>query len=84
MPDGTNLAGPGAGADPTAPARARATRRALSAHGPTVLRPVRILHVVMRMDRGGIETSLMQLLKTVDRQRYPMDFLVLREQPGAN
>jgi glycosyltransferase involved in cell wall biosynthesis len=45
-------------------------------------RPLRILHVIMRMDRGGIETSLMHLLKTVDRQRYQMDFLVLRQEPG--
>ena len=47
------------------------------------LRPLRILHVIMRMDRGGIETSLMQLLRTVDRQRYRMDFLALHGQPGT-
>jgi glycosyltransferase involved in cell wall biosynthesis len=40
-------------------------------------RPLRILHVAMRMDRGGIETSLLQLLRTIDRQRYRMDFLAL-------
>jgi glycosyltransferase involved in cell wall biosynthesis len=42
----------------------------------------RILHVVTRMDRGGIETSLMHLLRLVDRERYRMDFLVLRGEPG--
>jgi glycosyltransferase involved in cell wall biosynthesis len=46
-------------------------------------RPCRILHVIMRMDRGGIETSLMQFLRTIDRRRYQMDFLALNQQPGA-
>ena len=49
----------------------------------TTLRPLRILHVVVRMDRGGIEVSLMQLLRTIDRRRYQMDFLVLDGRPGA-
>jgi glycosyltransferase involved in cell wall biosynthesis len=49
---------------------------------PRAVPPRRILHVVTRMDRGGIETSLMHLLRTVDRRRYQMDFLVLREEPG--
>jgi glycosyltransferase involved in cell wall biosynthesis len=49
----------------------------------TKARSRRILHVIMRMDRGGIETSLMQLLRTIDRQRYQMDFLALNPQPGA-
>jgi glycosyltransferase involved in cell wall biosynthesis len=48
-----------------------------------VLRPVRILHVVARMDRGGIETSLMHLLRTVDQRRYQMDVMTLSTQPGA-
>jgi glycosyltransferase involved in cell wall biosynthesis len=81
MPDCTDLALPQAGAE-TAPGPARAGRPTSSAEGPMVPRPVRILHVIMRLDRGGIETSLMQLLKTVDRQRYRMDFLVLSAQPG--
>ena len=49
----------------------------------TAVRPLRILHVVTKMDRGGIEVSLMQLLRTIDRQRYRMDFLVLDGRPGA-
>ncbi|MGH6944066.1 MAG: glycosyltransferase [Geminicoccaceae bacterium] len=53
------------------------------AEDPGGLRPRRILHVLARMDRGGIETSLMELLRTIDRQRYHMDFLALSEQPGA-
>ena len=39
-------------------------------------RPVKILHIVGRMNRGGVETWLMNLLRTVDRQSWQMDFLV--------
>lgn len=39
-------------------------------------RPVRILHVVGGMDRGGVETWLMHILHHIDRDRYRMDFLV--------
>lgn len=38
--------------------------------------PIRILHVVGGMDRGGAETWLMHVLRAVDRERYHMDFLV--------
>jgi glycosyltransferase involved in cell wall biosynthesis len=44
----------------------------------------RILHVVGRMQRGGIENWLMQLLRVVDRRRYQMDFLVLDGRPSAH
>ncbi|MBD2609284.1 hypothetical protein H6G81_33475 [Scytonema hofmannii FACHB-248] len=37
---------------------------------------IRILHVVGLMDRGGLETWLMQVLRNCDRQRFQMDFLV--------
>src|ERR1700674_3108447 len=37
--------------------------------------PVRILHVVGGMDRGGIETWLMHALQRVDRRHFHMDFL---------
>jgi Glycosyltransferase Family 4 len=53
------------------------------AQAEAAARPCRILHVVMRMDRGGIEVSLMQLLRAIDRQRYQMDFLALVEGPGS-
>ena len=45
-------------------------------------RPRRILHVVSSLERGGIELWLMQVLQTIDRERYPMDFLVLNASPG--
>jgi hypothetical protein len=42
-------------------------------HDRRAVAPRRILHVVTRMDRGGIETSLMQLLRSVDRQQHSVD-----------
>jgi glycosyltransferase involved in cell wall biosynthesis len=43
----------------------------------------RILHVVGGMNRGGIETWLMQILRHIDRDRFPMDFLVHTTQESA-
>lgn len=37
---------------------------------------IRILHVVGGMNRGGIETWLMHILRHIDRDRFQMDFLV--------
>lgn len=45
-------------------------------------RPIRILHVVGAMVRGGIETWLMHVLRHIDRDRFLMDFLVLTTKPG--
>ncbi len=42
---------------------------------------IRILHVVGGMNRGGIETWLMHVLRHIDRDRFHMDFLVHTEQP---
>jgi glycosyltransferase involved in cell wall biosynthesis len=39
-------------------------------------RPIRILHVLGGMDRGGVETWLMHVLRNIDRQQFQMDFLV--------
>jgi len=38
--------------------------------------PVRVLHVVGAMNRAGIETWLMNVLRRMDRTRLRMDFLV--------
>jgi glycosyltransferase involved in cell wall biosynthesis len=43
----------------------------------------RILHVVGGMNRGGVETWLMHVLRHIDRKRYQMDFLVQTEAPCA-
>ena len=44
---------------------------------------MRILHVLGKLDRGGVETWLVQLLRQVDRSRYQMDFLVHTTAAGA-
>lgn len=38
--------------------------------------PIRVLHVVGGMNRGGIETWLMHMLRHIDRERFNIDFLV--------
>lgn len=37
--------------------------------------PIRVLHVVGRMDRGGIETMIMNLYRNIDRSKVQFDFL---------
>ncbi len=46
-------------------------------------KPVRILHVVGGMDRGGAETWLMHVLRQIDRTKFQMDFLVHTDRPCA-
>lgn len=43
--------------------------------------PVRILHVVVNMNRGGAETLLMNLYRNIDRTKVQFDFLTCK--PGA-
>lgn len=43
----------------------------------------RILHAVGVLDRGGIETWLLHLLRRADRQRLQLDFLVHSPHPGV-
>jgi len=45
--------------------------------------PRRILHAVPSLERGGIETWLMQMRLSVDPARYAMDFLVLHREAGT-
>lgn len=42
---------------------------------------IRILHVIGGMNRGGIETWLMHVLRNIDRDHFCMDFLVHTNQP---
>jgi glycosyltransferase involved in cell wall biosynthesis len=44
---------------------------------------MRILHVLGTLDRGGVETWLVQVLRHIDREKYQMDFLVHTTEPGA-
>lgn len=43
----------------------------------------RILQIVGGMNRGGVETWLMHVLRHIDRTRYHMDFLVHTTKPCA-
>jgi glycosyltransferase involved in cell wall biosynthesis len=44
---------------------------------------IRVLHVVGGMNRGGVETWLMHVLRNLDRKRFSFDFLVHTTQPCA-
>ena len=44
---------------------------------------MRILHVLGRLNRGGVEAWLVQMLGHVDRSRYEMDFVVHTTEPSA-
>ncbi|MES4785711.1 MAG: glycosyltransferase, partial [Nitrospiraceae bacterium] len=46
-------------------------------------RPLRILHIVGGMNRGGVETWLMHILRHIDRSRFHMDFMVHTDQACA-
>ena len=45
--------------------------------------PIRVLQAVGGMNRAGVETWLMHVLRNMDRKRVGMDFLVFTDQPGA-
>ena len=44
---------------------------------------IKILQIIGRMDRGGVETWLMHILRKIDRDQYQLDFLVHTNQPAA-
>ena len=39
------------------------------------MKPIRILHVVTYMGRGGLETMLMNYYRQIDRNEVQFDFL---------
>lgn len=43
-------------------------------------KPIRVLHVVTHMNRGGLETMLMNYYRNIDRNQIQFDFLVHRSQ----
>lgn len=45
--------------------------------------PIRVLHVVGKMDRGGTETWLMNILRNIDREQIQIDFVVHSDSPGV-
>lgn len=46
-------------------------------------KPIRILHVTFAMDRGGMESRLMDLFRHIDRSRVMFDFLENTDRAGA-
>jgi glycosyltransferase involved in cell wall biosynthesis len=52
-------------------------------HQTRSTKPLRILHVVGGMDRGGAETWLMHILRNIDRDRFQMDFLTPEDRHYA-
>jgi glycosyltransferase involved in cell wall biosynthesis len=46
-------------------------------------RPIRILEVVNRMDREGVQTWLMHILRRIDRSEFAIDFLSHSDQQSA-
>lgn len=42
--------------------------------------PVRILHIVTHMNRGGLETMLMNYYRNIDKSKVQFDFLVHRKE----
>lgn len=45
--------------------------------------PIRVLHVVGIMNRGGLETLLMNIYRKIDRTKIQFDFLVHQDQKGV-
>jgi glycosyltransferase involved in cell wall biosynthesis len=45
--------------------------------------PIRVLHVLGALNRGGIETWLLHVLRHADRSTFRMDFVVHTEKAGA-
>ncbi len=39
-------------------------------------KPIRVLHALAGLNRGGIETWLVNVLHRIDREKYHFDFLV--------
>jgi glycosyltransferase involved in cell wall biosynthesis len=47
------------------------------------MKQIRVLHVVGVMDRGGVETWLLHVMRCIDRRKLQMDFLVHTTRTGA-
>ena len=45
--------------------------------------PIRVLQVVTHMNRGGLETMLMNYYRNIDREKIQFDFLVHRKKRAA-
>jgi glycosyltransferase involved in cell wall biosynthesis len=52
-------------------------------HDDKTQEPIRVLHVVGRMDRAGLETWIVRVLERLDLSRFQVDILVHASEPGA-
>ena len=43
------------------------------------MEPIRVLHVVTYMGRGGLETMIMNYYRNINRNKIQFDFLVHRD-----
>jgi len=43
---------------------------------------IRVAHVLGKMDRGGVETWLMHVLRNINREKYQLDFVVHTNETG--
>ena len=46
------------------------------------MEPIRVLQVVTIMNRGGLETMLMNYYRKIDRSKVQFDFMVHRSERG--
>ncbi|NCO03734.1 MAG: glycosyltransferase family 1 protein [Alphaproteobacteria bacterium] len=53
-----------------------------SPDGKPSQRPLRILHVAFTMHARGTETWLMNVLRRIDRNRFQLDFLTIKDEEG--
>ncbi|WP_214759715.1 glycosyltransferase [Exiguobacterium sp. s129] len=44
--------------------------------------PVRVLRIVAVLNRGGIESQIMNMYREIDKEKYQFDFLVTRNEKG--
>lgn len=45
-----------------------------------MMEPIRVLHILQRMEAGGTQALLMNLYRNIDRQKIQFDFLVVYEE----
>ena len=43
--------------------------------------PIRVLHVLGRLNRGGSETMVMNIYRNIDRSKVQFDFIIHTDEP---
>ncbi len=59
------------------------TRMELQANLATSVKPIRVLHVLGRLDHGGVEVWLMNVLRHINRSEFCFDFAYTRANQGC-